>query len=554
MTLQERLRKNPLKDIIIPVIAAMQGKYVTYEMKAAVAEILSVKSDNWGLKVLGTAPPRFIKIDPSPRPPKKKPPVSPTDLVNNSGVQSDIALLRTLREKLDSIDTTLPNSWIWFNEISEMYYGLVPFIDYFSTTFEDGRYVDDILYSTGLALRPGASLNGIVFTDLKDGATGSIASPTTIRFDVGQMNAGMGSDAGTYFTVYSAPTIRQVVVFRVDGVGNAPEIAAIPGVTDEIVYSNLLQADSASQTRLKIRATVNGIAGLQGDLVDGDTFGLYVRTDTDTLLPDPTAVQALPTTPPWSGATYTAGSAETKAAAIAQTELDFSPAIIEGLNSTGFSLKDTGAERVYGVWFSLDYDPGVEPVIPGVDSGYIQIGIKASDTISDIIVTLNNAIKNIVGDLTIKEDTLTIEADTALDGVFIDGFNAAKGSGGETVLKDADDNILAIGLETDEEYAESWNALKVPADLLIDVVTPYIKAMGGGHNACCTNGGEVCCREGSIQTEAIAKCCRLRKSKVDDVKGLMITSNTESTSTTLTFNAPPRTRRNSRRSNRPGPI
>jgi len=307
--LNVQLQNNPFAGYIIPLIEYFNDPHARARNPfeaLSVAILLKQRSASWSLGALGAEPgiqDRWFEgcwcpdafglfgyrwVSPCSKcktleAPTDRQSISPTvpleafinNLTRELGVNSAFTpIITTFKQQLSGINTDLTNSWVFFNQLIDVFFENVSFIDYFLLGYHNGIYADAIQALIGGRFQEDYNPTGLLVETISDGGAGTPGTKAVNTIQVGATDAGV---AGTYWTMYFQPTKR--IVAWVSSLGVLPPVVPLePGVTDVYVPMAINPADGIDIIAAAIVTAFIGVPGY--DSVVQGPFDTVVFTNT----------------------------------------------------------------------------------------------------------------------------------------------------------------------------------------------------------------------------------------------------------------------------------
>ena len=255
--LNETLKKNPFKDMIISVIGMFQHKYANQHDMLLVANLLYKRGKYWG-RIM----PKGIASETDGTGGVLQREQSEMMYGNDRrpGKRNHASIVENLERKLDSMNMDSPNAWVYWQQIVDTYYANVPFVSHFMQTYKQGKYATFFLGLIGGYVRPDAQTDGVTTAVTTQGSVG-VSEVFTI--DYAKTAAAQLNDR--YFIVYDTAANQYVIWFNVDGAGTQPVVGGTTSYHVVAISSSDLPADvqAATNTAIDVPLTATVVdAGL----------------------------------------------------------------------------------------------------------------------------------------------------------------------------------------------------------------------------------------------------------------------------------------------------
>lgn len=183
-----------------------------------------------------------------------------------------IPAIKAFELEIGGMNTDLANSYIFFQQLIDVFYQHVDFLNFFTVTYANGYYGSFVTALLGADYRAGYRTSGIDVRTVRDGSSIPEELPKTVITSGGLTpDISPGTEA-PYFTVYGTLTYRNIVWFNPGGNGYVqPVVAPIGGVTDHYVEIAMTNTDNGVKFSQELEAQLGAAA---------DTFlGAITRID-----------------------------------------------------------------------------------------------------------------------------------------------------------------------------------------------------------------------------------------------------------------------------------
>jgi len=163
--------------------------------------------------------------------------------------------------QIGGMNMDLPNSYVFFNQMVDVFYANVDFLNFFSVTYNEGYYGSFVETLLGGTYRTGYRVSGLDVRTVRDGSAVPEKFATTVITSGGLTpDVSPGTEA-PYFTVYGTLTYRNIV--WINPIGNGyiqPVVAPIGGVTDHYVEVTMTNTDNGVKFSQELEAQLGAAA------------------------------------------------------------------------------------------------------------------------------------------------------------------------------------------------------------------------------------------------------------------------------------------------------
>ena len=596
--LNVQLQNNPFAGYIIPLIEYFNDPHARVRNPfegLSVAILLKQRSASWSLGALGAEPgiqDRWFEgcwcpdafglfgyrwVSPCSKcktleAPTDRQSISPTvpleafinNLTRELGVNSAFTpIITTFKQQLSGINTDLTNSWVFFNQLIDVFFENVSFIDYFLLGYHNGIYADAIQALIGGRFQEDYNPTGLLVETISDGGAGTPGTKAVNTIQVGATDAGV---AGTYWTMYFQPTKR--IVAWVSSLGVLPPVVPLePGVTDVYVPMAINPADGIDIIAAAIVTAFIGVPGY--DSVVQGPFDTVTFTNTyEGTVPVSDFTNLLGT---WVGG-FVDGTPAIPGIG-EETKINFANAVSSNLVGQWFKMfgaadlgvlfyYQTAAELIDPATLGTTYTTAVAIDLPQwcLPDGPCPDDAEAiqSITIETILATGLFAccprpeggcwVRN--GNNGGNSETWVTPCPTSITFTALapgDFDNAEGGTSAIGSMYQVNDVIAPDGTNfgtaiDDDEFAYIWNTKVVPYVNSLGQKIHYLKPVptqGPYQCYCCLQRLDCVCPAGS---EITLIDCPFEQAATDRVGSLMLQTNYLSVTSALPFNAPSSTR------------
>lgn len=170
-------------------------------------------------------------------------------------------MIKSFEVNIGGMNMDLANSYIFFQQIIDVFYANVDFLNFFMVEFVDGFYGSFVNVLLGADYRMGYRSSGIDVRTVRDGSATPEELPKTVITSGGLTpDVSPGTEA-PYFTVYGTLTYRNIVWFNPIGNGYVqPVVPPISGVTDNYVQISMNNTDNGVKFSQELEAQLGAAA------------------------------------------------------------------------------------------------------------------------------------------------------------------------------------------------------------------------------------------------------------------------------------------------------
>ena len=251
-----------------------------------------------------------------------------------------VPVVRKFEREIYALDASQPNSWIFFQQIIEIFYANVTFLSYFASGYLNGIFGDVVNSICGGTFQNGVNTSGLIVTTLADGSS-SPATPGSTKVTFNSTDPG---DENSYYIIYTDATNATVFWYNF-GLFPVPPVVVIAGVSITYVMYLIDPALTPADFATEIQNQSVGLIGFDSILQVDVSAVEYITTANGERATSDFA--AMPVT--WDGL-FVDGADGGQSKEISQ--IDFSQAVSRNLNGQWFKLYNLLDSHLF--YYSLD--------------------------------------------------------------------------------------------------------------------------------------------------------------------------------------------------------
>jgi len=180
--------------------------------------------------------------------------------------------IKTFEQLLGSISMHESNDYIFFQQMIDVFYENVSFMNYFLYEFENGTQPGLYMNLLGGGFREGFNITGLLVETISDGIPVTPATKATTRVFVGETGAPVGQvGPAPYFTIFSTDSDEEVFWMEIGGnyVQPAPPVGG--GVTQAFHKITLANSTPETDIGIAVASAITSSGVFSAPTMDGNT-------------------------------------------------------------------------------------------------------------------------------------------------------------------------------------------------------------------------------------------------------------------------------------------